>query len=80
MCLEIIDINFKITNIMLSEICKTNAQFYINSVREFLDTFEKELDNIDDRGYNEQLYKHLTRLYARASVLVEDIECAKVWN
>lgn len=63
---------------MLSNTCKDNAKFYINSVREFLDTFEKELDNIDDRGYNEQLYKHLTSLYARAAVLVEDIECAKV--
>lgn len=65
---------------MLSEHCKENAEFYITSIREFLDTFEKELDNINDRGYNEQLYKHLTRLYARAAVLVEDIECAKVWN
>lgn len=65
---------------MLSDVCKDNAKFYINSVRELLDTFEKELDDINDRGYNEQLYKHLTRLYARASVLVEDIDCAKVWN
>ena len=65
---------------MLSENVKNAALSYLKDIRDNLDVFEKELDNINNKGYDECIRMTLIKLYSRSRILVEDIDCAKVWN
>lgn len=65
---------------MLSENVKDAALSYLKDIRDNLDAFEKELDNINNKGYEEYIRISLIKLYSRSRILVEDIDCAKMRN